>query len=198
LFITSDEEIKGGDWFYSVRELIEKAVINYPKGEHFGKIILTTDADLIADGVQAIDDEFLKWFIKNPSCESVKVMFACRGFNGVIPNLSPIGEYKIIIPKEEPKQGTMSEAIKQVISNQLKQETLEEFIESYVNRIDRSEDGLVEKCLEDGVKWQQERSYSEEEVKKIINDIVEKHCTYFEQKIKDDIKLEWFEQFKNK
>jgi hypothetical protein len=45
---------------------------------------------------------------------------------------------------------------------------------------------------------QQERSYSEEEVKKIINAIVEKHCTYFEQKIKDDIKLDWFEQFKNK
>jgi hypothetical protein len=30
------------------------------------------------------------------------------------------------LPKEEPKQGTMSEAIKQVISNQLKQETLED------------------------------------------------------------------------
>lgn len=43
-----------------------------------------------------------------------------------------------------------------------------------------------------------ERSYSEEEVKLIINDIVEKHCTYFEQKIKDDIKLDWFEQFKKK
>ena len=47
-------------------------------------------------------------------------------------------------------------------------------------------------------KWQQERSYSEEEVKKIINDIVEKHCTYFEQNIKNNIKLEWFENFKKK
>jgi hypothetical protein len=37
------------------------------------KIILTTDPQLIADGVQAIDDEFLEWFVKNPSCERVEV-----------------------------------------------------------------------------------------------------------------------------
>ena len=37
------------------------------------KIILTTDQDLIEDGVQAIDDEFLEWFVKNPSCERVRV-----------------------------------------------------------------------------------------------------------------------------
>jgi hypothetical protein len=30
----------------------------------------------------------------------------------------------IIIPKEEPKQGTMSEAIKQVVNNQLKKNKL--------------------------------------------------------------------------
>ncbi len=71
VYITSDEEIKVGDWFYSVRELIEKAIINYPKGEHFGKIILTTDQSL--DGVQAIYDEFLEWFVKNPSCENADV-----------------------------------------------------------------------------------------------------------------------------
>ncbi len=37
------------------------------------KIILTTDQDLIKDGVQAIDDIFLEWFVKNPSCEEVEV-----------------------------------------------------------------------------------------------------------------------------
>jgi hypothetical protein len=73
IYITSDEEIKEGDWFYSIRELIEKAVIDYDKGEHFGKIILTTDQDLIADGVQAIDVKFFEWFVKNPTCEKVEV-----------------------------------------------------------------------------------------------------------------------------
>jgi hypothetical protein len=29
------------------------------------KIILTTDLDLIKDGVQSIDNEFLEWFVKN-------------------------------------------------------------------------------------------------------------------------------------
>jgi hypothetical protein len=72
IYITNSEEIKEGDWFYSVRELIKKAIINYPKGEHFGKVILTTDGDLIKDGVQAIDDTFLEWFVKNPSCEFIQ------------------------------------------------------------------------------------------------------------------------------
>ena len=39
-------------------------------------------------------------------------------------------------------------------------------------------------------------SYSEEEVKTIINDIVEKHCAYFRQETKDSVKLEWFKKFK--
>jgi hypothetical protein len=41
-------------------------------GKEVCKIILTTDQDLIKDGVQAIDDEFLEWFVKNPSCEEVE------------------------------------------------------------------------------------------------------------------------------
>ena len=35
-----------------------------------------------------------------------------------------------------------------------------------------------------------------DEVKTIINDIVEKHCTYFRQETKDSVKLEWFKKFK--
>jgi hypothetical protein len=58
------------------------------------KIILTTDQDLIKDGVQAIDDEFLEWFVKNPSCEEVEVRYTVD-FNS---------KAVIIIPKEEPKQ----------------------------------------------------------------------------------------------
>ena len=85
---------------------LEECVIHY-KGNYYlktdvgyKKIILTTDQDLIKDGVQDIDDEFLEWFIENPSCERVEVesminmvQFTPREFI-----------YKIIIPKEEPKQ----------------------------------------------------------------------------------------------
>ena len=38
------------------------------------KIILTDNQDLINDGVQPIPDEFLEWFVKNPSCESVEII----------------------------------------------------------------------------------------------------------------------------
>jgi hypothetical protein len=41
--------------------------------KHYQKIILTTDKDLTKDGVQSIDDEFLEWFVKNPSWEEVEV-----------------------------------------------------------------------------------------------------------------------------
>jgi hypothetical protein len=79
IYITSDEEIKEGDWVYCNREGFEpvlKQKVN-PMGVNndplMKKIILTTDVDLINDGVQVIDDEFLEWFVENPSCESVKV-----------------------------------------------------------------------------------------------------------------------------
>jgi hypothetical protein len=77
------------------------------------------------------------------------------------------------------------------------EQSLNEFIEFYVNRIDRSEDGLVEECLKDGAKWQAERMYSEQEVLRII-DSFEKLC-YNYQSNKDWIQLkksEWFKQFK--
>ena len=65
------------------------------------KIILTTDPDLIANGVQAIDDDFLEWFVKNPSCETIDIDSIPNsnwGFDLEEPmNLG----YKIIIPKEE-------------------------------------------------------------------------------------------------
>lgn len=98
IYITSDEEIKdirphGGKW-------------QLEKGEILNKVIMTTDQDLIKNGVQAIDDEFLEWFVKNPSCEEVEIVFNNRGISGAEKILKTFGEYKIIIPKEEPKQLT--------------------------------------------------------------------------------------------
>jgi hypothetical protein len=74
IYITSDEEIKDGE--YGLSRLGE--IIKFHSGydyRYYAKIILTTDQDLIKDGVQAIDDEFLEWFIYNSSCEYVKTIF---------------------------------------------------------------------------------------------------------------------------
>jgi hypothetical protein len=78
IYITSDKEIKDERlrWIIDNREgmngfIHQVSVILDSK--ICPEIILTTDQDLILDGVQAIDDEFLEWFVNNPSCEEVKI-----------------------------------------------------------------------------------------------------------------------------
>jgi hypothetical protein len=73
IYITSDEKIKVGDWYLINGQSYSKYDSHFTLGIDCKKIILTTDTELIADGVQAIDDEFLEWFVKNPSCKSVEV-----------------------------------------------------------------------------------------------------------------------------
>ena len=114
IYITNDEE---GDWFIYKNEIIHR-----DKGDvdsiwidaikNGKKIILTTDQDLIKDGVQAIDDEFLEWFVNNPSCEDVEVIYGLYNPSGRKVNFEILNQnhsqcvwkYKVIIPKEEPKQ----------------------------------------------------------------------------------------------
>jgi hypothetical protein len=109
IYITSDEEIKEGDWWLNrddnkiYHNVFWQLANNAPSCK---KIILTTDQDLIKDGVQPIDDEFLEWFVKNPSCEKVEVekdeFYSHKAF---IKGKNAITyDYKIIIPKEEAKQ----------------------------------------------------------------------------------------------
>jgi hypothetical protein len=100
IYITNSEEIKEGDWI-GYLNLKKWVPVKYLGGDLIGsekKIILTTDQDLIEDGVQAIDDEFLEWFVKNPSCESVVVNFNYKKFRWSELNKSQC--YKIIIPQE--------------------------------------------------------------------------------------------------
>jgi hypothetical protein len=114
IYITSDEEIKEGDWIIWNKKIVKAIDTDYYSAK---KIILTTDQDLIKDGVQAIDDTFLKWFVKNPSCESVEIeikpLFPMYStFIESIDNPPFYGNLKrkIIIPQEEPKQETLEEA----------------------------------------------------------------------------------------
>ena len=114
---------------------------------HIREIILTTDQELIKDGVQAIDDDFLEWFVKNPSCEKVDVEFKEKYDEQVVlvtlaNKLSPTTiksnikiHYKIIIPKEESKQ-TVQEYEQQGLEkysyeSEPKQETIYEYTENY-------------------------------------------------------------------
>ena len=123
LFITSDEEIKVGDWCFlqkDNKEYVYKCTEKPQNPKHWGlKIILTTNDQLIKDGVQPIPDEFLEWFVKNPSCDEVEVI-PLRKSSGWYDEKEvwhwDFLAYKIIIPKEEPKQEITIEEIEQQIT----------------------------------------------------------------------------------
>ena len=154
IYITSDEEITGfenniwvikGERIFLWQNTMALVSNNKPK-----KIILTTDPDLIEDGIQAIDDEFLEWFVKNPSCEFVEIerledgKYIDRFADGTIKE-GIYENYKIIIPQEEPKQETLEE-----YSNGLYKQSLKDDIDlSFYDGVRL------------GAKWQQERMYSE-------------------------------------
>ena len=170
--------------------------------EDVKKIILTTDQDLIADGVWGIEDGFLEWFVKNPSCEFVRVGLEIWNDG----NHNPI----IIIPKEEPKQSveeyTQQGLEKYAYELEPKQETtLEEAADSWLKSktlLKSSQApglliGFIEGAKSDTARdyWyekfkneQDKKMYSEEDMRASYNAENEGWVNF-------DF---WFEQFKNK
>jgi hypothetical protein len=195
LYITSDEKIKVGDYIIELDDnevFCSKGVMS--KNDWCKKVILTTDTDLIKDGVQAIDDEFLEWFVNHPTCEEVKVEKFEDGDCEIGSREYINYSYEILIPKEEPLQETLEEAVK---GNTLDLGLLEIELNHTKTLL-----ASCEKALKDRDK-QSERMYSEEEVEiiiqKLMNDV---HCgdlCYGDNVI--DFKKsprQWFEQFKKK
>ena len=179
IYITNDEEIKRIDYWLN----IDNNTIS--NGEMFElandapsckKIILTTDQDLIKDGVQAIDDEFLEWFVKNPSCEYVEVYKDKR-----LEIEQDFNFYEIIIPREEDctctdeclgyltKTCKRIETLEQIDQNNpvtrgstalvYKQETLEEAAENYAKQFDYAEDSSPQLDFINGAKSDAARDY---------------------------------------
>ena len=191
IYITSDEEIKVGDWYF-ITESISKCESKYEANDLTDickKIILTTDPQLIADGVQPIDDTFLEWFIKNPSCEKVETAKGKMKLNddGQEYGFPDMSLYKIIIPQEEPKQDSIFEnakltlrkhilANKEKVTEDLQEmreksgtgrdETLEEAADNWVRQpiIGTKKESFIA-----GYKLAQERMYSEEEMLLVLN-----------------------------
>jgi hypothetical protein len=171
IYITSDEENKEGDWVITpTNDIIQWAKVFRPDGK---KIIITTDQDLIAEGIQPIDDTFLQWFVNNSSCEFVDV------------------RYEVLKPFQSVDKGYTIHLPDNEVLGEPKQETLEEaaincWAEGAWDNRDDFTDGFVE-----GAKWQQERMYSEEEVKFIISEALQSAL------INVDLE-QWFKQFNKK
>lgn len=253
IYITSDEEIKEGDWFYDLDTKYVKIKQSW-ENSHLGfngkKIILTTDTDLIKDGVQAIDNEFLEWFVKNPSCEEVEVI-KYEDNNSPILIKDKTFHYKITIPKEKPKHDIntckyfdqeigcdLDDCLceKQEILSEAKQKEKQEILEEaqkqqfkYDNlhvakeissriKVVETPEEAVERIIPlitrntpfgnkftwipkkersrfiQGAKWQQERSYSEEDILELVED-------YERDKFHSSTLLSfisWFQQNKKK
>ncbi len=157
IYITSEEEIKEGDYYITIldNEIFKadsstirimndanKSSDTTYKNTHF-KIILTDNQDLIKDGVQAINDEFLEWFVKNPSCKEVETLKVWWSNNTY--------SYDIIVPKEE-QTSCACGANTSCQCEEPKQETLDEAAESYTI------DFATWSAFKLGAKWQSERT----------------------------------------
>tara|TARA_R110000822_G_scaffold207971_3_gene343925 strand:+ start:4234 stop:5079 length:846 start_codon:yes stop_codon:yes gene_type:complete len=244
IYITSDEEIKEGDWvLFEGNTTIRKAIdstftsgvnhIRIHNDNKIFKIILTTDQDLIADGVQSIDDDFLEWFVKNSSCEEVELKkwfdtsYIDLGCGRVYNNNPKLPLYKIIIPNEQPKQETIGYICPQTKrqcndeccvssedchieagigiifdSNEPIEEAAKNYIglapqksmdneERYYNPNVKSYDAFIK-----GANWYKEKSYNEAEVKDIVEQTIEKFYKHLYSLTKEEMKSEWFKQFK--
>lgn len=188
IYITNEEEIKDGDyWIYIcpingldygdnnnpiVKNNLPNSWFNKLHDKlNYKKIILTTDQDLIKDGVQSIDDDFLEWFVKNSSCKRVEIRYTVD-FNS---------KAVIIIPKEEPKQVT-----------------LEEVAEEYA--ISKSSSSVFQKAhIRDfiaGAKWQQERMYSENDLKEAFKQSRRTNIFEIGMPLVFDSFEDWFKQYK--
>jgi len=173
IYITSDEEIKEGDWCLMFNDFGDRYVVqvtqvlknnefevklnsspfnlNTSTRNKLKKIILTTDQDLIKDGVQSIDDTFLDWFVKNPSCEFVKIIDDVECLP--MPNIHIHKHiYKIIIPQEKSKQETIEEAA-------------ERYAKSFIE-----DDGTIEVDFIEGGKWMAENIIEELEMHILVNE----------------------------
>ena len=111
IYITNDEDINENDYIITKDgRLVQVSYLLSKDLEGASKVILTTDHDLFKDDVQAINDEFHDWFVKNPSCEFVKtkLVYDYEEHPELVGN--PKEEwsyYKIIIPQEKAKQDTV-------------------------------------------------------------------------------------------
>jgi hypothetical protein len=159
IYITSDEKAKEGDWGYIPFQGGDVKPVGKYFADDWVKVILTTDPDLIADGIQAIEDEFLEWFVKNPSCEYVEV--EREKSIGYTEDRARVfyGKLKIIIPQEEPKQETLEEAAERLIPDNI----IKISAKQSINASEITRYHFVQ-----GAEWQAKRMYSEEDIRKAI------------------------------
>ena len=208
-----DEEIKEGDWFTDDNNSLKKSYkLFHVQFANPKKIVLTTDQDLIKDGVQAISNDFLEWFIKNPSCDSVKVSTEVKCFDnrgwcvgGIHFNTDYEKTIYYINLKEEPKEDKI---MKRFISNAKQQKTIKEVAKNILIKKGLSDGDMIlsdtfVKVIESMIEIAKEtenrkQGYSEDDLKEAFKQsreslIFEKGMPPVYESFED-----WFKEFKKK
>jgi len=98
--ISNTENISENCWIITEGRLVQVSYLLSNEVAKGNKVILTTNKLLIEDGVQSIDDEFLEWFVKNPSYEEVEIKSESSRNHGMWKPEYYSQVHKIIIPSE--------------------------------------------------------------------------------------------------
>jgi hypothetical protein len=245
IYITSDDEIREGDYWIYICHIngLDYGDNNNPivknnlpptwfeklhDKKNYKKIILTTDQDLIKDGVQDIDNDFLHWFVKNPSCEEVETAKGKMKLNDDnqeygFPDMSL---YKIIIPKEEElkQEVIVPDGYYDEDSKDFEITSLVDFTDDEQESIEIMQEakamGMRQETLEElskdfysdddemmlriafkrGYTECEERMYSKEEVLEQLNILMSLPSSTLDKFTdeKDNITMKWFKKFKKK
>lgn len=150
IYITDNSEIKNGDWYigyYKKVLFVKKRTAGNLIANPRKKIILTTDLELIKNGVQPIPDNFLEWFCQNSSCEFVEVVKDLRQIdqNNLVTRGSTtlVEYYKLIIPQEETKIEEIYHDRNSISLSEVREEPKQR-LEKYSERFDNKDNELIE------------------------------------------------------
>jgi hypothetical protein len=192
IYVSSDEEIKEGDYVtngkyvsQAINEWWTKFYIGNPElKSDYWKIVLTTDQNLIKDGVQSIDDDYVEWLsceyvlLENKYIQKKEFTGDKRAVQCEPCAIKMIQEEPLNLDKLESQlDNALSKETKESLTNSLdskrNKETLEEAAEWFSDDEPNCDyeagikTGKYQGFFE-GAKWQSERMYSEEDMREAI------------------------------
>lgn len=127
--VSNNEDISENCWIITNGKLVQVSYLLSDEVAKGFKVILTTNKLLIKDGVQAINDDFLEWFVKNPTCEAIMVTKVEHLTNTPYRIFFPKERQKSLVEKMKPSQEQWQKEMDNALNT--KQETLKEAAQKF-------------------------------------------------------------------
>lgn len=147
IFITDNySDIKENDYIITKDgRLVQVSYLLSKDVQGATKVVITSDPELIKDGIKEVSEGFVEWLVENPDCEYVQVEIDYKKFKKGNITLSQC--YEIEIPNED------KDFLGRTYFDQLKQKAIEEEMEEYYKEVEVT-------------------TYNEEEVKLILGKLM--------------------------